>query len=248
MGRAAFWCWYRGEAFAGFQRQAGLRTVQDEVLKAFEAAGMPRNPVVAGRTDRGVSARMQVLSARVTPHADLDAMPAAINAFLPDDVRVHLVAPTGEAFHAAFSATSKEYRYALSADDTGDLARLREAAALVPGTRDFRVFHFKTSAVRPRTVQRVDVLDGPPETPVVLRFVGDGFARYMVRMLTGALTAVARGEVPIDVFREGLEAQRNFGCPKAPAGPLTLWEVCYPPALDPFTAAQREAFAWPPLG
>ena len=59
---AALWCCYRGEGFAGYQAQQGQRTVQGEVLGAFRALQLPRNPVVAGRTDRGVSARMQVLS------------------------------------------------------------------------------------------------------------------------------------------------------------------------------------------
>jgi tRNA pseudouridine38-40 synthase len=245
--RAAFWCWYRGEAFRGYQQQAGERTVQAEVLRAFAAAGLPRNPVVAGRTDKGVSARMQVLSARVEATGDLDALPAALNAHLPDDVRVHLVRPAPPDFHAAFSATAKEYRYTLAPGHAGDPGRLREAAQLVPGTRDFRVFHFKTSQVQPRTVHAVEV-DAAADGRVALRFVGAAFARHMVRMLVGGLTAVARGEVPLETFRAGLDEQRLFRCPTAPPEPLTLWDVGYPAAVDPFTAAERAGFTWPPPG
>ena len=52
----AFWCWYRGQDFHGFQQQGALRTVQAELLRAFPEVGLERNPVVAGRTDRGVGA------------------------------------------------------------------------------------------------------------------------------------------------------------------------------------------------
>lgn len=248
--RVAFWCWYRGAGFRGYQQQEGLRTVQRELLRAFAAAALPRNPVVAGRTDKGVSARMQVLSARVERSAALEDLPARLNAHLPDDVQVHLVKRAPADFHAAFSASSKEYRYALPREEAGDLETLREVASLVPGTRDFRVFHFKTSAVQPRTVRAVDVLPlSPALSPggegVLLRFVGDAFARHMVRMLVGGMTAVARGEVTIDTFRAGLDAQRLFHCPTAPPEPLTLWDVGYPPDVDPFTAAERAAFTWP---
>lgn len=239
----ALWCWYRGEGFAGFQQQGTLRTVQGELLQAFARARLERNPVVAGRTDKGVSARMQVLSGRLHVDLTVDEAAARLRAELPHDVGLYLLKEARPKFHAAWSATSKEYRYLVPAHALGDRARLAEAAALVPGTRDFRVFHFRTSAIKPRTVRAVELLDAPEG--LVLRFEGDGFARYMVRMLTAALLAVSRGEVSLDTFRAGLERQRNFRCPKAPPEPLTLWSVGYPSEVDPFTPEERSSFTWP---
>jgi len=232
----AYWCWYRGEHFHGYQQQQGVRTVQGELLAAFARAGLTRNPVVAGRTDRGVSARMQVLSSRLERDRDPSDVAVLLEAQLPHDLGIHLVRPAAAGFHAAFSASTKEYRYALQPEELGDLALLIDAIALVPGTRDYRVFHFKSSQLRPRTITSVELLNGN-----TLRFVGEGFARHMVRMLVGGLLAVSRQSVPIDVFREGLERQRNFYCPTAPPEPLTLYSVDYPRNLDPFTAADRQA-------
>lgn len=237
----AFWVWYRGAGFHGYQGQQGLRTVQSELLAAFATAGATRNPVVAGRTDKGVSARMQVLSAKLERDAPVERLVERLRGALPDDLGLHLGRDAAPGFHAAWSASSKEYRYA--ATDVGSLERLREAAALVPGTRDFRVFHFKSSEVKPRTVTSLEVLPAPGG--VTLRFVGAQFARHMVRMVTGGLLAVSRGDVSLDVFRQGLERQQNFHCPTAPPEPLTLWSVAYPPALDPFTSAERAAFELP---
>lgn len=234
----AFWCWYRGQDFHGFQQQGALRTVQAELLRAFPEVGLERNPVVAGRTDRGVSARMQVLSGRVDKRVDLEALPARLNAALPSDLGIHLAKATAPKFNAAWSASEKEYRYTLT--EPGDLTKLQEAAALIPGTRDFRVFHFKTSQLKPRTVTSVELIDG-----VTLRFRGEGFARFMVRMLVGGLLAVSRGEVSLDTFRAGLEQQQNFNCPKAPPEGLTLWSVGYPADVDPFSADERSGFRWP---
>ena len=241
--RVAVWCWYRGAGFHGYQHQHALRTVQGELLRAFAAVGLERNPVVAGRTDKGVSARMQVLSFRLARGRELELTMTLLNDALPHDVRLHRGREVGPSFHAAWSATAKEYRFTLDRSHAGDLSRLRDVAALVPGTRNFQVFHFKTSEVKPRTVTSVDVQAGSND--VTLRFVGDGFARHMVRMLTGGMTAVARGEVDIDTFRAGLDAQRNFHCPTAPADGLTLWSVDYAPQVDPFLPAERAAFAWP---
>lgn len=239
----ALWCWYRGEGFAGFQQQQQLRTVQGELLSAFARAGLERNPVVSGRTDKGVSARMQVLSGRLHDALSVDEAAARLRAQLPSDLGLYLLKEARPKFHAAWSATSKEYRYLVPSAALGDRARLAEAAALVPGTRDFRVFHFRTSALKPRTVRAVELLDTPEG--LVLRFEGDGFARYMVRMLTAALLGVSRGEVSLDTLRAGLEQQRNFRCPKAPPEPLTLWSIGYPEGEDPFTPGERAAFAWP---
>jgi len=142
-----------------------------------------------------------------------------------------------QGFHAAWCATSKEYHYALAADQVGDLNLLQEVAAMIPGTRNFRTFHFKSSEVKERTVNAVDIV--PAAHGLTLRFMGQGFARYMVRMLVGGMTGVSQGRFSIDVFREALLQQQHFHCPTAPAAPLTLWEVGYPLAVDPFTAEER---------
>jgi tRNA pseudouridine38-40 synthase len=242
----ALWCWYRGAGFHGYQAQRALHTVQGELLAAFAAAGLTRNPVVAGRTDRGVSARMQVLSARLAREVPVADLAGRLGPRLPPDLGLHLAREAPPGFHAAWSASGKAYRYHLSRAEAGDLGALEEAAALVPGTRDFSVFHFKTSEVRPRTVHALEVVRGPAD--VTLRFEGHTFGRHMVRMLVGGLTAVARGEVPLEAFRQGLLAQRRFHCPVAPPEPLTLWSVEYPLAVDPFTPAERAGFHWDVAG
>lgn len=240
----ALWCWYRGAGFIGYQQQVGCRTVQGELLRAFAAAELTRNPVVAGRTDKYVSARMQVLSCKLEREIPADQLLARLAPHLPDDLGLHLARDVKPVFHAAWSANEKEYRYELTPEAAGDVALLAEAAKLVPGTRDFRTFHFKSSDVRQRTVHAVELLPRA-DGGLTLRFVGEGFARYMVRMLVGGLTAVARGEVKLEVFHEGLTDQKHFRCPTAAPEPLTLWNVGYPADLDPFTAEERASFTWP---
>lgn len=112
-----------------------------------------------------------------------------------------------------------------------------------PPAGDFKAFHFKTSEDKQRTVNSVELM--PTPEGLTLRFVGEGFARHMVRMLVGGMTAVSRGAVRVELFRAGLLEQRNFYCPTALPEPLTLWSVGYPPEVDPFTAEERSEFCWP---
>ena len=83
----ALWCWYRGANFHGYQQQQEKRTVQRELLAAFAASGLARNPVVAGRTDKFVSARMQVLSSRLEREISPEEMARRLNAVLPEAKR-----------------------------------------------------------------------------------------------------------------------------------------------------------------
>jgi tRNA pseudouridine38-40 synthase len=242
----ALWCWYSGERFHGYQQQQGLRTVQKELLGAFLKAGLTRNPVVAGRTDKGVSARMQVLSCRLDRAVEVESVASRINEHLPPDIGIHLVREVRDVkpkFHAAWSSNAKEYRYVLPRADLGNRSLLEAAARLIPGTKNYKVFHFKTSETRLRTVTKVELFDS--QTGVTISFQGEGFARYMIRMLVGAMTLVSSGGISLETMRLGLENQIEFYCPTAPAEPLTLWNVGYPPACDPFTDEERSRFVWP---
>ena len=103
---------YDGADFAGWQRQAGQRTVQGEletVLAAIE--GAPVHVAGAGRTDAGVHAAAQVASIRLTATIAADRLVRAFNATLPPDVRVLAAEETFDRFHARLHARGKTYRY-----------------------------------------------------------------------------------------------------------------------------------------
>jgi tRNA pseudouridine38-40 synthase len=104
---------YDGTDFAGWARQPGLRTVQEElervlrtILGAQGTDGEPMGVTVAGRTDRGVHAWGQVASYR---HEAVD--PLRLNGLLPDDVSVLASEPAPEGFDARRDARSRTYCY-----------------------------------------------------------------------------------------------------------------------------------------
>jgi tRNA pseudouridine38-40 synthase len=148
---------YDGSAFAGWGRQPGLRTVEEELQRALRTVlgptgsdGRPLRLRVAGRTDAGVHAWGQVASYE---HEAVD--PLRLNGLLDDDVAVLSAEPASPGFDARRDARSRTYCYrvlarrARSAMERGralwwagelDHAALHECALALPGRHDFRAF------------------------------------------------------------------------------------------------------------
>jgi tRNA pseudouridine38-40 synthase len=221
--------WYDGTAYAGWQRQDDRPTVQG-VLEASIAAieGGAVAVTGAGRTDAGVHAAGQVASVVVSSRLPTDQLRRAINARLPDDVRVVDVAEAAHAFNAQYDAVAKTYRYAIwnapephpfirhvtwHVGDALDVNAMVRAAGLVIGEHDFAAFQAKGSSVA-TTVRRVISselravdLDTGEVVPAqlfsnsrLLRYeiTGNGFLRHMVRTIVGTLVDIGRGRWPPD--------------------------------------------------
>ena len=162
---------YDGSHFAGWVRQPGLRTVQEELERALRvilgdtgADGRPLRLTVAGRTDRGVHAWGQVAS---YAHEAVD--PARLNGLLGHDVSVLSAEPAPEGFDARRDATSRTYCYrvlerrARSPFERGralwwrgrlDHQALEECARALVGRHDFTAFT-PTETEHTRFVRRV---------------------------------------------------------------------------------------------
>ena len=170
-------------------------------------AGLLPEPValtVAGRTDSGVHARGQVAS-----HPGTSAPADALNAHLPDDVRVIESEDATEGFDARRDARSRTYRYRVRAAPQAsvfehnralhwrhplDRAALEECAAMLPGTHDFTAFTpTRTDHVRfERDVIRAEWVDEDDDV-VAFWIEADTFMRHMVRTLVGTMLGVAAG-------------------------------------------------------
>lgn len=236
---------YLGTAFSGWQRQANGRTVQAEIERAI--GRMTKGPMVAvvgaGRTDAGVHARGQVA------HLDLDAdipphiLVAALNGHLPDDIRIRSAAPVRKGFHARFDARAKHYTYRARWRHTAPpwvtlrTARLRpviaeaafeKALELLPGTHDWASFTVEDGerASTTRTLLRVRSRVRPDG--IDLHFVGDGFLRYQVRRMVGALLEVGwQRRTPDELLSLIEDPRRGSPVLTAPASGLTLERVYY---------------------
>jgi tRNA pseudouridine38-40 synthase len=203
---------YDGTRFVGWQRQAEGESIQgtlEGVLARFE--GAPVTLHGAGRTDAGVHALRQVASARVSFSLDAPTLMRALNAQLPDDVRVVSVEEAAPDFHARYSARSKTYRYQIRNTPTAspferywvwhvpeplDVRAMNEAAAALVGTHDFGAF--RSAGTDVGSTVRTIFESGWREHDGVLTYQvsGGGFLRHMVRAIVGTLVDVGRGRRP----------------------------------------------------
>jgi tRNA pseudouridine38-40 synthase len=147
---------YDGTDFVGWQRQASGTSVQGLLEDALRGLDERDVAVVgAGRTDAGVHALGQVAAFTLERTLQTDAVVRALNARLPDAVRVLAADEVPASFNPRFDARAKTYRYRIW---TGDVLSpferryawylpgalnvdaMRQAARLLEGEHDFAAF------------------------------------------------------------------------------------------------------------
>lgn len=153
---------YDGTEYFGFQVQPGVPTIQGTLEDALSTFTSLQGRIIgAGRTDAGVHARGQVVTAALVWRHDLDSLQRAWNAHLPPSISIRSLRPAPEGFHPRFSARSRTYRYTVVVAEAAgqqplhaplverfalfepgplDLAAMNQAAALLVGRQDFVTF------------------------------------------------------------------------------------------------------------
>lgn len=239
---------YDGTAYEGWQIQKIGTGVQEKVEAAL-AKLFPGAPRVhsSSRTDTGVHALGMVVHLEV-PRAGWRMTPRklllAINAHLPEDIRVLAAARAPEKFHARFDARGKQYRYfvwnhaamnpllratAWHVTRPLNLKAMRTAAAFFVGKHDFQSFaanpgYSKESTVR--TLTRCDVRKSGAQLTFLIE--GDGFLYKMCRGMVGTLVQVGLGKFPATEIKTMLARRdRRVAGMTAPAHGLVLWKVFY---------------------
>lgn len=238
---------YDGRAYAGWQRQADLATVQEAIEKAI--LGFTGETVTirgAGRTDAGVHAMGQVVHVDLDREWDADKVQGALNAHLTmarEAVAVLAAAHVADDFDARFSATARHYLYvilnrrapaALMRGNVWHVPRLLNADAMhiaaqrLLGKHDFTTFRSVQcqSASPVKTLDRLDVSrDGDL---IEIRASARSFLHNQVRSMVGSLKKVGEGGWSADDLEAALKAADRARCGQvAPPDGLYLTRVDY---------------------
>jgi tRNA pseudouridine38-40 synthase len=238
---------YDGSRFLGWQTQPGGGTVQDSLEAALAAiAGEALSVTCAGRTDRGVHAREQVVHFDTMAERPLTAWVRGVNAVLPESIAVLWAKSVATGFHARYSATARTYRYvlvnravrpALAARYAGwfhqelDVSAMREAAAALLGDHDFSAFRSSECQAKTprRSLTRLDIERHDDRIDFVL--TANAFLHHMVRNLVGTLVYVGKGRHGPQWARQVLQSRdRSRAAPTFAAEGLYLEAIEYAPA------------------
>lgn len=202
---------YFGGAFCGWQRQENGISVQQVMEEAVEKLSGERVHIEgSGRTDAGVHAKGQ--TAHFDTHSKIPPQKwaAALNAVLPQTVKVLRSQKVDESFHARFDAKRKSYVYRIYAAPVAsplrsayfyheprklDFEKMKQQAAVLLGTHDFKAFMASGSPVKStvRTIENIVLRKKGGE--IEIEITGNGFLYNMVRIIAGSLVYVGLGKI-----------------------------------------------------
>ena len=239
---------YDGTPYAGWQRQAGLPTVQQALEEAiFKLSGETVSIRGAGRTDAGVHAAAQVAHVDLEKNWRGETVRDALNAHLRqagERVAVLGAAQVGGDFDARFSALGRHYLYRISNRRAPpsldknrvwwvprplDAGAMDAAAKLLLGRHDFTTFRSaQCQANSPlRTLDRLDV--ARLSDVIEIRASARSFLHNQVRSMVGSLKRVGDGAWTGADLKAALDAADRAACGQvAPPDGLYLVRVDYP--------------------
>lgn len=240
---------YDGTDFFGWQLQAKTheRTVQGVLLEAFaKLPGNFANLKAAGRTDSGVHALAMVAHVDTDTNIPNDKLVRAINAYLPEDVKILNLEPTSSDFDAQFDCLYRRYvykmrllrhslqgvvldrKYVLGLYQELDIAAMQEAAKYFEGKHDFAALATQEIRETTRTIYLCEL--EVQEWDLHLHIAADGFLRNMVRAVVGTLIEVGEGKHrPEDVLGILESKDRNRAGQNVPPQGLYFVEASYKP-------------------
>ena len=145
---------YDGTNYCGTQIQNSVPTIQRVIQDNFEKLTKTKiNLISAGRTDSGVHARGQVGHSLLQDDFKFpeEKITTALNAYLPEDIRIHFSKIIYYPFHSRYDAIAREYSYNITLKKTVfylkfytyikyklDFELLRNCSELFVGEKDFR--------------------------------------------------------------------------------------------------------------
>src|SRR5690242_8321525 len=245
MVRIAVGIEYEGSAYAGWQAQPSVPTLQGVLERALgRVAAEPVGLTCAGRTDAGVHASGQV--AHFDTHAvrSLRGWVLGANSELPRDVSVAWAMPVPGHFHARYCAEARTYRYLIAnrlarpallcgraawIHRPLDEARMREAAQSLLGEHDFSAFRAAECQAK-SPIRRMERLEVERHGEfVTIEATANAFLHHMARNIAGLLIAIGRGDAPVEFAHQVLSGRdRTRNAATAAAAGLYLLAVRYP--------------------
>ncbi|AHH12031.1 TRNA pseudouridine synthase A [Borrelia hermsii YBT] len=235
---------YDGSLYYGFQIQPTKPTIQGEIEKALEKISKTKIKIhSAGRTDKGVHARGQIISFYIKINIKLKNLKTAINSLLRKDIRIIKLKYVTDEFQPRFNAKRRKYSYYILNNENHypwegyqayyvkkklNINRLNEMAKMLIGIHDFTTF----SCIKDQTNSKLKKIYfarfKKKNKLIIFEIIGSSFLWKMVRSIVGTIIDIEIKNESVDTFKKILNSKnRKFTRTTAPAKALFLDKVFY---------------------
>ncbi len=247
---------YLGFRYSGWQTQPHRKTLEQMLVKTFRYVlpGRDFKILGAGRTDAKVSAMEGAFELFIKGDRlmELKELISVLNTNLPPDIELLKVVKVNEKFNIIKDCEEKEYVYLFSyggknhpysapfvtgIEEELDIDLMKEGATLFVGTHNFKAFTTADSRSKQlvRKVSSCAIVPNNfieasffPTTSYALLIRSEGFLRYQVRMIMGALFRLGRHDLSLEDLKATLDpATETVLDSVAPASGLHLRSICF---------------------
>lgn len=232
---------YDGTNYNGWQVQPNGVTIEGQLNKALSELLKEEITVIgASRTDAGVHALCNIAVFDTETRIAPEKIAPALNARLPEDIRIQNSKQVPIDFHPRHCNTRKTYEYRIYMGKYENpigrqyahfvyvplnVEKMQQAAEYLLGEHDFKSFCVAKAQVLTTVRTIYDVIVKKEGNYLIIRVCGSGFLFNMVRIIVGTLLEIGRGNMEPEQMQEILEAKdRQKAGPTAPARGLTLVE------------------------
>lgn len=228
---------YLGFRYSGWQRQPHQKTIEKMLIKTlkFILPNIPFKILGSGRTDAKVSALDAAFELFVEDKVeDLDTFLTIFNRNLPPDIKIVSISEIDKSFNIIQNSKLKEYIYLFSYGEKNhpfaapflanileelDIDLMQKTAKLFEGKHDFATYTariqentksiriIESCEIKVNTILEANFF---PKKSYALHVKGQGFMRYQIRMMMGALIQLGRGELTLNDIEESLKPNNSI--------------------------------------
>jgi tRNA pseudouridine38-40 synthase len=235
---------YNGHVYNGWQRHPKANSVQEVIESRLTAIFKHQIGINGcGRTDTGVHASQYFFHADL-PEWDFD-LKFRLNKTLPPNIAVFDIISVKEKQHARFDAVQRQYDYFINTYKNPFLGQLssyydlqepnleemKKAVTLLPKYKDYRAYCTSPDKNEHTICNVMDAKLFATSNQEFIRFhiSSNRFLSKMIRILTGKLIKIGKGELSVDEFESHLISKEPplLLDPAHPTG-LYLSKVTYP--------------------
>ncbi|MGL5591696.1 MAG: tRNA pseudouridine(38-40) synthase TruA [Mycoplasmoidaceae bacterium] len=232
---------YDGSNYYGWSKQKHEITIQDHLEKILSKIFKEKISIhCSGRTDKGVHALNQYFHFDSNMKIDTEKLVFILNKSINEDLYIKKIKLVDEDFHSRYSIKNKTYLYVINTSKKNpfmcskelqynkeiDLDKLQEILNTFLGKHDF--LSFSTSILKNTTREIYWIKVTKNSDKVKIKINGDGFLRYMVRMIVSYSLLVLEGKKDINSIKNLLlNPLKGSSIHKANPCGLYLYNVYY---------------------